>query len=187
MKTKYEIVASDKSKHGIYDSERIYRLIMNAFLMLNPREQKVLQLRFGINEKLDRSTEELAQELFVTRQRIIQTETKALRKLRSIFKEKSQFFDLKEFCKDLGMEEQEEVQLILNHYNGNDEIANVDRSSSFDMDEEDEYYEELEKQESTEYESPDFSEENSNISNQYDFDYEEYLGVDELLLLSNRT
>jgi hypothetical protein len=110
-----------------------------------------------------------------------------LRKLRSIFKEKSQFFDLKEFCKDLGMEEQEEVQLILNHYNGNDEIANVDRSSSFDMDEEDEYYEELEKQESTEYESPDFSEENSNISNQYDFDYEEYLGVDELLLLSNRT
>ena len=49
---------------------------------LTPREEKVLRMRFGIDEKKDHTLEEVGQEFDVTRERIRQIEAKALRKLR---------------------------------------------------------------------------------------------------------
>lgn len=49
---------------------------------LNEREQKVLKLRFGLDDGRARTLEEVGKEFDVTRERIRQIEAKALRKLR---------------------------------------------------------------------------------------------------------
>ena len=49
---------------------------------LTPREEKVLRLRFGIEDGRTRTLEEVGKEFNVTRERIRQIEAKALRKLR---------------------------------------------------------------------------------------------------------
>jgi RNA polymerase primary sigma factor len=49
---------------------------------LTPREEKVLRLRFGIEDGRSRTLEEVGREFNVTRERIRQIEAKALRKLR---------------------------------------------------------------------------------------------------------
>jgi RNA polymerase primary sigma factor len=49
---------------------------------LTPREEKVLRLRFGLDDGRPRTLEEVGKEFNVTRERIRQIEAKALRKLR---------------------------------------------------------------------------------------------------------
>ncbi len=49
---------------------------------LTPREEKVLRLRFGLEDGRSRTLEEVGREFKVTRERIRQIEAKALRKLR---------------------------------------------------------------------------------------------------------
>src|SRR4030095_9760421 len=49
---------------------------------LSPREEKVLKMRFGIDDGSERTLEEVVQSFSVTRERIRQIESKALRKLR---------------------------------------------------------------------------------------------------------
>ena len=49
---------------------------------LTDREQRVLQLRFGLEDGRGRTLEEVGREFNVTRERIRQIEAKALRKLR---------------------------------------------------------------------------------------------------------
>jgi RNA polymerase primary sigma factor len=49
---------------------------------LTPREEQVLRLRFGIDERTDFTLEEVGTRFSVTRERIRQIESKALRKLR---------------------------------------------------------------------------------------------------------
>ncbi len=49
---------------------------------LSDRERKVLELRFGLNDGMSHTLEEVGQEFGVTRERIRQIEAKALRKLR---------------------------------------------------------------------------------------------------------
>jgi RNA polymerase primary sigma factor len=49
---------------------------------LTPRERRILQLRFGLEDGVSRTLEEVGKEFNVTRERIRQIEAKALRKLR---------------------------------------------------------------------------------------------------------
>jgi len=53
-----------------------------ALSSLTPREEKVLRMRFGIDEEGEHTLEEVGEKFSVTRERIRQIETKALRKLR---------------------------------------------------------------------------------------------------------
>ena len=49
---------------------------------LTPREEKVIKMRFGVGDSSEHTLEEVGQSFAVTRERIRQIETKALRKLR---------------------------------------------------------------------------------------------------------
>ncbi|MBN2240178.1 MAG: sigma-70 family RNA polymerase sigma factor [Dehalococcoidales bacterium] len=53
-----------------------------VLLELTPREQRVLSLRFGLDDGRSRTLEEVGHEFNLTRERIRQIETKAIRKLR---------------------------------------------------------------------------------------------------------
>jgi len=56
--------------------------LLNVLDTLTPREEKVLRLRFGLDDGRARTLEEVGKEFNVTRERIRQIEAKALRKLR---------------------------------------------------------------------------------------------------------
>ncbi|MGN0794111.1 MAG: RNA polymerase sigma factor RpoD [Aristaeellaceae bacterium] len=56
--------------------------LMEVLDTLTPREEKVLRLRFGLDDGHQRTLEEVGKEFNVTRERIRQIEAKALRKLR---------------------------------------------------------------------------------------------------------
>jgi RNA polymerase primary sigma factor len=56
--------------------------LLDVLNTLTPREQKVLKLRFGLEDGRARTLEEVGKEFNVTRERIRQIEAKALRKLR---------------------------------------------------------------------------------------------------------
>ena len=56
--------------------------LLDVLKTLTDREQKVLRLRFGLDDGKARTLEEVGKEFDVTRERIRQIEAKALRKLR---------------------------------------------------------------------------------------------------------
>ena len=58
------------------------RELMNVLKSLTPREERVIALRFGLEDGRARTLEELGREFNVTRERVRQIEAKALRKLR---------------------------------------------------------------------------------------------------------
>ena len=60
----------------------LHEQLMEALGTLTEREQKVLRLRFGLDDGRPRTLEEVGKEFNVTRERIRQIEAKALRKLR---------------------------------------------------------------------------------------------------------
>lgn len=73
-----EAVAPAEAASSLLLRERMDDVLEN----LTPREKKVLQLRFGLEDGRPRTLEEVGQEFGVTRERIRQIEAKALRKLR---------------------------------------------------------------------------------------------------------
>ena len=58
------------------------RELMSVLKSLTPREERVITIRFGLDDGRPRTLEELGKEFNVTRERIRQIEAKALRKLR---------------------------------------------------------------------------------------------------------
>ena len=56
--------------------------LMEVLATLTPREQKVIMLRYGIEDGHTRTLEDVGKEFSVTRERIRQIEAKALKKLR---------------------------------------------------------------------------------------------------------
>jgi len=76
-----------EDKKVVAPSEAVVQLNLSeqtrkVLATLTPREEKVLKMRFGIDEKADHTLEEVGQNFDVTRERIRQIEAKALRKLR---------------------------------------------------------------------------------------------------------
>jgi RNA polymerase primary sigma factor len=63
-------------------SEDLSLRVQDLLASLNPREEKVIRLRYGIGERTDHTLEEVGRHFAVTRERIRQIETKALLKLR---------------------------------------------------------------------------------------------------------
>ena len=57
------------------------RQTREALAILSPKEAKVLRLRFGVGERSEHTLEEVGQVFNVTRERIRQIESTALRKL----------------------------------------------------------------------------------------------------------
>jgi RNA polymerase primary sigma factor len=64
------------------ESNMLKEQLLNVLTTLTPREEKVLRLRYGLDDSKPRTLEEVGKEFNVTRERIRQIEAKALRKLR---------------------------------------------------------------------------------------------------------
>lgn len=74
----------DRSKVSLADSTALLNLseqTRKTLRVLTPREEKILKMRFGIDEKESHTLEEVGKVFNVTRERIRQIESKALRKL----------------------------------------------------------------------------------------------------------
>ena len=67
----------DAASHALLKEQ-----LADVLKTLTPREEKVLRLRFGLDDGRPRTLEEVGKEFDVTRERIRQIEAKALRKLR---------------------------------------------------------------------------------------------------------
>lgn len=68
---------ADFAAHSLFREQ-----LLTTLTTLTPREEKILRLRFGIDDGRSRTLEEVGKEFNVTRERIRQIEAKALRKLR---------------------------------------------------------------------------------------------------------
>ena len=64
------------------EAQRRRGMLNNALQGLNERERKVLIMRFGLEDGVTRTLEDVGKEFEVTRERVRQIEAKALRKLR---------------------------------------------------------------------------------------------------------
>ena len=58
--------------------------VKQIIINLSPREQKILEMRFGLVDGVAHTLEEVGQEFEVTRERIRQIEAKALEKIRKL-------------------------------------------------------------------------------------------------------
>jgi RNA polymerase primary sigma factor len=58
--------------------------LADALLLLNPRMRRVLSLRFGLNGEVPQTLEEVGAGLGITRERVRQLESRALRELRAV-------------------------------------------------------------------------------------------------------
>ena len=80
-----------------YANNRFLREEIDRILLtLNEREQKILRMRFGLDDGIIHTLEDVGKECNVTRERIRQLENKALRKLHHNFGSKPELRDWKE-------------------------------------------------------------------------------------------
>ena len=64
-------------------AQRLLKTWLEEILVdLTPREQKILQMRFGLQDGIQHTLEEVGKEFKVTRERIRQIEAKALDRIR---------------------------------------------------------------------------------------------------------
>ena len=83
--TKLEDFVSDKESPSPYaDTERnnVTEQILRVLNTLDPREAEIIRMRFGIGCEKDYTLEEIGNHLSITRERVRQIESKALRKLK---------------------------------------------------------------------------------------------------------
>ncbi len=76
-----------KDNKMIMPSKKAARVLLKKYInealeYLTPREQKILKIRFGLDDGITHTLEEVGQEFGVTRERIRQIESKALEKIR---------------------------------------------------------------------------------------------------------
>ncbi|MBQ7977556.1 MAG: RNA polymerase sigma factor RpoD [Clostridia bacterium] len=94
----YDFVVDENAKSP---AENVVQTMLKEQLLavietLTPREQKVIRLRYGLDDAHPRTLEEVGKEFNVTRERIRQIEAKALKKLRNPSRSKK----LKDFIDD---------------------------------------------------------------------------------------
>ena len=94
----YDFVVDENAKSP---AENVVQMMLKEQLLavietLTPREQKVIRLRYGLDDAHPRTLEEVGKEFNVTRERIRQIEAKALKKLRNPSRSKK----LKDFIDD---------------------------------------------------------------------------------------
>ena len=81
----FKVQVNFKYRNG-FTEKQLYELLKDelndVLLELTDREEKVLRLRFGLDDGRTRTLEEVGREFNVTRERIRQIEAKALRKLK---------------------------------------------------------------------------------------------------------
>ncbi len=79
-----DFILDEKSKNPSdnLDSVALKSQLIGLLSTLTPREEKVIRLRYGLDDGRPRTLEEVGKEFNVTRERIRQIEAKALRKLR---------------------------------------------------------------------------------------------------------
>ena len=70
------------SPSDVAESNMLKEQLIQVLNTLTPRDEKVLRLRYGLDDSHPRTLEEVGKEFNVTRERIRQIEAKALRKLR---------------------------------------------------------------------------------------------------------
>ena len=73
----HSLTPSQIASHALL-KERIKEILID----LTPREQKILQMRFGLEDGVTHTLEEVGKEFSVTRERIRQIEAKALSRIR---------------------------------------------------------------------------------------------------------
>jgi RNA polymerase sigma factor (sigma-70 family) len=66
----------------LVEQEDLRRVLNEVLNTLNPREKKIIEMRFGLKNEKPKTLEEVSKEFGVTRDRIRQIEARALRKLR---------------------------------------------------------------------------------------------------------
>lgn len=83
--TRGEFIPDDKILRPDQDSSRriLSDQIKEVLDTLNPKERKILELRYGLNDGIQHTLEEVGQEFGVTRERIRQIEAKVHEKLRN--------------------------------------------------------------------------------------------------------
>jgi len=64
--------------------EDLSKSVIRALETLNPREQRIIRMRFGIGEKESHTLAEIGREFGLSRERIRQLQALALRKLRNV-------------------------------------------------------------------------------------------------------
>ena len=74
--------ASTETPSDRVSTTMLKETLLGVLNSLTPREEKVLRLRYGVDDGRPRTLEEVGREFNVTRERIRQIEAKALRKLR---------------------------------------------------------------------------------------------------------
>ena len=82
----------DESSLSPYEASTrviIKEKLLQTLESLTPREQKVIRLRYGLDDGYPKTLEQVGKEFNVTRERIRQIEAKALRKLRSPSRQKA--------------------------------------------------------------------------------------------------
>lgn len=77
-----EFIPSDSSVEDVVEQTFLRESLENVLSTLTPREEKILHLRFGFDDGIERTLEDVGKMFNVTRERIRQIENKALRKLR---------------------------------------------------------------------------------------------------------
>ncbi len=74
------VVRKPEETYDVRDQQRRVAITLSS---LAPREEKILRLRFGIGDGIDHTLEEIGQMFGITRERVRQIETIALRKIRN--------------------------------------------------------------------------------------------------------
>jgi RNA polymerase primary sigma factor len=77
-------------------SRDLHQRARDLLKTLTPREEKVVRMRFGLDEKTDHTLEEVGRDFEVTRERVRQIEGRALHKLRRASRSRN----LKAFIED---------------------------------------------------------------------------------------